>query len=231
MENVAYTHAASTGALPQIYCRESSELIPAHAMIEWLAKKVGDLDVDLDAAAKARSLSLRAIINGVLEEALIYSRWHDNEHFHAVVLPQMRRALPFPLSWMWPRTLRKYKLLQFSIAGTSMEKLEYRVKQAYEALAGQLENGDWIMGTERPTTADAVLFGHLAHAICEPIAKYIPRVLLKYHRRVHVRFLQMLLVEYHLMHPTLLQRLQSCNRAQQWRLCTCHHLRSAKLGL
>ena len=187
VENASYSHSASTGPLPQVRVAGGNELVPAHEALSWVIKKVGDLDASIarDDQAKALSLALRGLIDGVLADALDFMRWSDEEHWNAVVKPAMAASMPFPLNFILPRVQRKRKMLEFAAKGFSVSRFESKVKDAYACLAAQIRGKKWLLGTSQPTTADACLFGHLAHAICEPIAKYIPPELLKYHRNVH----------------------------------------------
>lgn len=118
--------------------------------------------------------ALCSLIECELGNALEWCYWGDEEHYYAVTRKQLCAVLPFPLSQALPYFLRKSALHRLSLQGiASEEQARSTAKAAYKALSGVLGDKLWLLGGDRPTTADVLLFGHLMDALVEPINEQV----------------------------------------------------------
>lgn len=87
-------------------------------------------------------------------------------------------AIPFPLNIFMPYLLRRQTLLRLKLLGMTERNVEQRVRHAYEILSDLLEEnyangGEVFFFGSRPTTVDALVFGHLTAAFTEPIVNIL----------------------------------------------------------
>ena len=139
-------------------------------MLEYLQEKFTNIDGDLGLSQRGQVKVLCSMIRSDLEQALQWCYWGDEEHYYSVTRKQLSGVLPFPLSLVLPYFSRKSALNRLSVQGIDSEdKARQAAKSGYKALSGLLGDKLWLLGGDRPTTADVLLFGHLMDALLEPI--------------------------------------------------------------
>lgn len=180
--NSRYPEYASTGELPQLrhgralaggtrdclaYLKEVSR--PAMCcrcplLTALCLAQLKDLDAHLTDAQAADCRAYCALLLGVLADVESWVLWVDPVHYAAVVWPLLSRTLLAPLRWVIPGTVRRRHTDSLAHTGwADAHGFRAAALAAYDALATRLRasGGPFLFG-DRITTADALLYGHLA---------------------------------------------------------------------
>lgn len=141
--------------------------------LDFLRNSFGiDLDAALQEAERAELQAFTALVDSVLEDALLYTVWMEPAN-EEVAIQRFSEAVPWPLSRVlaW-QELRKIKL-QFSACRSKQldaSAVYGGAKKAYAALAVRLgENTQFF--AERPTSLDAAVFAHIIFLLRAPLKK------------------------------------------------------------
>ncbi|KAF8054985.1 MTX1 [Scenedesmus sp. PABB004] len=154
---------------------EAGDLGAARAIIALLARTgLADLDAWLSPAQRAELLAFTALLQAKLDPATHYTTWLERRGFREFRKAAYGGSLPFPLSFIVPWSQRNdmAKLLGH-IDGY---KAYQGAVEALSALADRLRAspGRFFFG-DRPSSLDALLFGHLAFYRHSPVAAPVLR--------------------------------------------------------
>lgn len=135
-----------------------------------------NLDAGLDASQKAISTAFRRLIENHLIPIMSLERWRDSwpssrDHLFLTSVPMPFRVV---LGWFIQRGVLKSLYGMGTARFTDPELYEILVPEDLEAIATQLGDKQWILGSRTPSTTDAALFGFLATAVYW--AEFSPRV-------------------------------------------------------
>lgn len=123
-----------------------------------------DIDAHLSEAQAADCRAYCALLLGVLADVEAWVMWADPVHYSDVVWPLLSRTVLAPLRWLVPSALRRRHAAALAHAGWgNVHVLRAAAMSAYAALGSRLatSSGPFLFG-DRPTSADALLYGHLA---------------------------------------------------------------------
>ena len=141
--------------------------------------------LDLDAALEtpeqqALSKCYLTLIQAELEPMLLYLRYEDYDAWEQVYRRQYLNATSNPHSHNWVTHLHgrfQASMERLTVRRRLMEMTRImtipravgRAKEAYATLDLQLQRhgGEYLLGTTTPTLVDAVLWSHLAEALCD----------------------------------------------------------------
>jgi hypothetical protein len=126
-----------------------------------------------------------------LGSALVASRWVDAEHFQRITRPQILEAMPFPSNRMWLWRHKERVISDSEVFGiTDLQSASALATSVYACLSQQLGENMWLLGTLQPTSVDALLFGHLAEAMTEPLVNQLRlhSNLIHYYNRVSKQY-------------------------------------------
>ncbi|KFY47046.1 hypothetical protein V494_00221 [Pseudogymnoascus sp. VKM F-4513 (FW-928)] len=206
--NLSYTTRAGTltespkGKLPYVRIEEDdgqSSLLSDSALITKTLIKSGaitDLNANLSPAQAATDLSIRALLEDKLYFLNGHERWISNFYTMRDVgplstIPYIPRIIIGQIVYgKITRTLHGQGTGRYSPAEIAALRLE--TWTAVDALVGDGER--WLLGGERPTEADASLFGFLASSLtasANPETKAIVQGLpglMEYAERVHKEY-------------------------------------------
>ncbi len=136
-------------------------------ILDLLATRNGlDLDRGLDARKRAESHALQRMIEERLYWVMVYSRWVEPTGWN-IVRPLFFASLPWPMRRLVPRMARKTvlrKLDGHGIGRHSREEVFALGARDLAALSDLLGDNPFLFG-DRPTLADATLFGFLVNII------------------------------------------------------------------
>lgn len=143
-----------------------SSLIIAH-----LVRTRGvDLDRDLDARARALSSAFQRLFEDHLYWAIVYSRWLDPAGFAAIrtgffaaMPPVVRNVLPLVV-----RAKIRWDLRAQGLGRHTREEVYALASVDLQAVAALLGDRPWLLA-DRPTTLDAIAYGHLANIAMVPV--------------------------------------------------------------
>eukprot|EP00934_Nitzschia_sp_Nitz4_P006476 Nitzschia sp. Nitz4//scaffold8_size234185//101370//102752//NITZ4_001257-RA/size234185-processed-gene-0.112-mRNA-1//1//CDS//3329559806//6466//frame0 len=164
--------------------------------------------IDLDATVKTeqqRSLSVcfLKLIQLELEPLMMYLRYEDYEAWDQVYRRQYLMAsspesdswtsyLPGRFQALLERSLARWTMVHYSNTMT-IEQAVSKAKETYQALELQLSKHgkDFLLGNDKPSLVDAVLWAHLADALCDVhlvvLLADFPH-LVKYFQRTYKRY-------------------------------------------
>jgi hypothetical protein len=163
-----------------------------------------DLNVNLTAKEKAQDLAIRAM----LEEKLFFynarERWVDNYY---TMRDYSMAKLPFPQRYVFGLLAHRAILRTLHGQGTgrfSSEEVHVFRKQIWESVNAILEESRrrakpkecfWVMGGEKPTEADATVYGFIISAVVAdagPVSKRLVQeecpAAVEYATRIHERY-------------------------------------------
>lgn len=174
------TTSSPTGQIPsldvgndllEITSDPTDEGIAAHSAIKFLQWKFPAKDVDrkLSPSERAESVAFLSLIHSHLLAALEYSTWCESEAYNKYTRPAYARGLPFPLSYLSPRSQQKAVQRRYSKYTSS--QIYDRATLALEALAAKLEpsgGNEYLLGV-KPSSVDAALYACLAYIRGAPL--------------------------------------------------------------
>ncbi|KAL1914220.1 uncharacterized protein VTP21DRAFT_9673 [Calcarisporiella thermophila] len=141
-------------------------------VISHLSKKDLDLNASLSPSDQASSLAYAAFLPHIQD--LTLQLWYaDTTNFVQAIRPAYAKLLSFPLCYISPVALKRNAKSRLSIRGIDIkmeknegyekmeEKMVREARQLYETLETQLGKRQYFFG-EKPTTLDALIYGHLA---------------------------------------------------------------------
>lgn len=193
------TSTSPTGQLPalehgsDISIGSGSDFAAVPAFLE-VARKARDLDSHLSAAQRAELLAFTTLVNDKLNTATTYSTWVEPAGFAAFRQAAYSTSLPFPLNHVVPWIHRREVVAQLGAVDAATVYAD--ATAVLQSVADKLRvlGGPFFFGA-KPTSLDALLFGHLAFYKLSPVAgpvlggavrnqlvlsTYVDRVLQKY---------------------------------------------------
>jgi hypothetical protein len=179
------THASSAAA---VYGNSILAYLQGHRHV--------NLDAHLQPLQLSMALSFRKLIEMELQPILLLLRYEDRDaweqvyrrqHIHASCPhPWQRQGTPWVMQWrgkfqaMMERAVERRRLLEFARRGqrsaaVGIQEAIARARMGYQALEQQLitvgypdkTSQTYLLGTQRPALVDAVLWAHLAEALCD----------------------------------------------------------------
>lgn len=126
-----------------------------------------DLDAQLSPELVALGLAYRRLIENHLSNIVALERWRDS--WPASRDQMFFKPAPGPLriilGWfIQPKVIASLKGTGIA-RYTNKEIYDVMLPEDLQAISTQLGNKEWMLGTEKPTTLDASLFGSLATAL------------------------------------------------------------------
>ena len=212
--NSPYAATESTGPLPylqEIRPSEPAILVGRHdpsvpvkeknCILDYLqTQEHVDLDKGLSASQKALSHVYTALVKTQLDPALLSLRFADRDAWDHVYRQQYVEAscggnhgfLPPFGSRFQAWSIRAVALKQLTPTWSVKESCSI-ARTGYSSLETQLGENLYLLGTAEPTTVDALLWAHLADALCDVhlvliladfpnLIQYFQRVFDKYFR-------------------------------------------------
>ncbi|PSC73709.1 metaxin-1 isoform X2 [Micractinium conductrix] len=159
-------HAAVSGSAPP----PLAEFAAARQLIDYLKRKVVDLDRGLTASQRAEAAAYAALVEAKLQPALVFTTWCEAGPYGAHTRPAYGAGLPFPLSRLAPRAARAAALRHFGGEGAAAA-VYGGAAEALDALGARLAattSGDYFFGGQ-PSSLDALLYGCLAYLRSAPV--------------------------------------------------------------
>ncbi|PSK55204.1 hypothetical protein B9Z65_2593 [Elsinoe australis] len=162
-----------------------------------------DLNANLSATQRAQDLAIRALLEDKLNFYHTYERWHENYY---TMRSHVLAPLPYPMQVIIGMLAYRGNVRTIYGQGTgrlSGEEIAASRAEIWESLNGMLvesrqkrlsnasDKPFWILGGERPTEADAVLFGYISSVlVCKaaPSSRKLVRNLaavVDYAQRIH----------------------------------------------
>ena len=183
--NSPYVATEATGPLPYLrHICEPQVLVGRHhpsctannCILDHLQSQgCVALDKELSPLQKSLSSAYTALIQSQLEPALLSLRYGDRDAWEQVYRQQYVQAskngtngYSSPLgSWFQAWSVRTVALKQLKTAWSVQESMSI-AREAYQSLETQLLEGNgYLLHTKSPTTVDAVVWAHLADALCD----------------------------------------------------------------
>jgi len=185
--NSPYVATESTGPLPFLQDMQPSKpcvMVGRHSftndnkncILDYLQSEgYVSLDASLSPQQQSLSKAYTALVNSQLAPALISLRFGDSNAWEQVYRKQYIQAsnngrngsyLPPLGSWFQAWSVRNVALKQLGKTW-SVEECMAIARDAYASLEAQLEGNDYLLHTQNPTTIDALLWSHLADALCD----------------------------------------------------------------
>ncbi|KAJ3040766.1 Metaxin-3 [Rhizophlyctis rosea] len=155
-----------TGELPLL--KDGVEvLVGTEKIFAHLKKKGADLDDHLNSHQRAESLAFITMIEQRLHDALLYTWWLETENFTKSTRPAFSRVLSWTSRYYVPSQIQNNAQNRLGHYGKVIEndkevsEVYSMARECYRALAAKLGQNDYFFGN-KPSTLDAVAFGHLA---------------------------------------------------------------------
>jgi hypothetical protein len=164
-----------------------------------------DIDAAFSEEQRADAAAYSALILDVLANTETWVRWVDPIQYNEIEWPLVSRMIPAPLRWVLPRALQRQHSARLSEScWDSGGVLRAAALAAYSVLATKLStagrlddsvstaattlwsggSGPFLLSTTRPSSADVLLFGHLAavrHALPgQWVLQHAPALLRQY---------------------------------------------------
>eukprot|EP00842_Homolaphlyctis_polyrhiza_P006129 jgi/Hompol1/6517/HPOL_005005-RA len=136
-------------------------------IIRTLKSKGLDLDEHLSPKQRIESDAFIALIEDKLCDALMYTRWMEAQNYQKATQPTLAKSLSFFGKFTVPTQLKEKafaRLSQYrdvSVEGGPLNEVYIRARDAYQALATKLGDKSYFFG-DKPSTLDAIAYGHLA---------------------------------------------------------------------
>ena len=141
-----------------------------HEVCATLARNGMDADAPLSPAQRAESAAYAALIEERLGVALLHSWWEDETNYEAVVRPALSAALPIPLCYYLPWTMRRRVHSQLARRRCTSPDTAYALGEAaLEALSERLGTSAPFFHGEKPTAVDASAYGYLSAVMRCPL--------------------------------------------------------------
>lgn len=216
-----------TGDLP-VLRHESGSETDVMRILEHLRKLGHNVDQTLMAKQSADTLAFTALLTEKLLPAILYQWWMDGKTYVELTRPWYGKAVGFPFSLYWPmrkQTASKTRLMsQFGTSCISESELESLVlknaKECLNLLSSRLADRNYFFG-DKPTSLDAVVYGHLQPLLRAPLSNSPLHTHLKACRNL-VAYCQRISNEYFPLSPEEQQLLRQ--RAERERQQAAEHL-------
>ncbi|KAJ3176315.1 metaxin 1 [Geranomyces variabilis] len=155
------------GELPMLRDGLLEPVVGTAKIIAHLKKKGHDLDQHLSATQVAECLAYTSLVEEKLYEALLFSWWLEAQNVMKSTRPTIAKSLrgwagmriPTQLQQKAEARLKKYRKVAYK--GKETNEIYVLAREWYAALANKLGNQQYFFG-DRPSSLDAVVFGHLA---------------------------------------------------------------------
>lgn len=190
-------------SLPSLRHGPSTRLTKFEDIMAHLRKQNYSADVQLSAQQISDMKAYSAMLKQKLKPALLFLWWVDGKNYTELTRPWYAKALAFPLNYFLPGQMQRAaihavhsKLDQLDI--DDIQGLESAVfKEAQECLttlSHRLGKEPFFFG-KRPTSLDAIVFGHLAPLLkapfpssalqhhlkaCDNLSAFVGRILQQY---------------------------------------------------
>ena len=176
--------ASPTGALPALELGTElhgggapTDLAAARAVLAALRKARGgalDLDARLQPAQRAEAAAFALMVETRLEPATLWTTWLEARGYDEFRRAAYGASLPFPLSWVVPWSQRRE--VRRRLAGADGARAYADAADALRLLADRLRasKGRFFFG-DRPSSLDALVFGHAAFYLLSPVAAPVLR--------------------------------------------------------
>ncbi len=150
---------------------DGSPLGDSELIIQQICARSGrDPDSHLTQEARKQSLFIRRMVEEHFYYILVYSRWQD-----AAIWPEFSRqvfaSLPFPLRPLIKSRAQKAvmgMLYAQGISRHSPDEIYAKAVTDLECLSVELGARSFMVG-DKPTVADASVYGHLANVLYQPL--------------------------------------------------------------
>ena len=177
-------HRSLGGELPVLEVCSTGQLAEGPHEVCAALKKLGhDADAGLGPSQRAESAAFAALVEERLQVALLYSWWEDEANYNAVVRPALAKALPIPLCYYLPWSMRKRVRSQLARRRCGSADAAYGFGEAaLNALSTRLGgSGRLFFHGDAPTSVDASAFAYLSAILRCPLPNSRLRDALKSH--------------------------------------------------
>ncbi|TPX55054.1 hypothetical protein PhCBS80983_g05647 [Powellomyces hirtus] len=155
------------GELPMLRDSLLEPVVTTSKIIAHLKKKGYDLDQHLSATEAAECLAFTGLVEDKLHDALLFSWWLEAKNVMKSTRPTISKSLrgwagfrvPSQLQKKAEARLKRYRTVTYK--GKETNEIYVLVREWYKALANKLGEQPYFFGS-RPSSLDAVVFGHLA---------------------------------------------------------------------
>jgi hypothetical protein len=201
----------ATGPLPFLRDMKQCVLVGRHhpsslhknCILDYLQSQgYVSLDASLSPSQQALSNAYTALIESQLEPALLSLRFGDTDAWEQVYRNQYIQASKQNDRWYslgsrfqaW--SVRNVALKQLLNKTYSVQESMSIAREAYTSLETQLQgsNNKYLLDTPNPTTVDALLWAHLAEALCDvhlvTLVADFPH-LIKYFQRIYEEYFRL----------------------------------------
>lgn len=133
-------------------------------IIEYLSKKYNvDIDAHLDIKQKASAYLYTKSLDENLYWCLVWSRW-QHEATWQIIKPIFFKGIPFPVSYIVPKILRKKVIKSIYAQGTgrhSEQEIIEIAKKTFTALSDLLADKNYFFG-DKVSTFDATAYAFIS---------------------------------------------------------------------
>lgn len=150
-------------------------------IVDFVAQKGVKLSAHLTEVQLAEMTAHMSVIDLLLRNVEIYIVWRHEDTFSKTTSPRVASVFHWPLTTILPRLKRREMISyldNYEWATKSMDEVLESADRAFRSLSSQLGPSDYLMG-EKPTEADALLFGHLYSIMTTPLPCHDLQNLLK----------------------------------------------------
>lgn len=216
-----------TGDLPVLRSESGSEA-DVMQILEYLRKLGHNIDQTLTSKQSADTLAFTALLTEKLLPAILYQWWMDGKTYVELTRPWYAKAVGFPLSLYWPprkqSSCRARLMAQFGTSCINESEIETLVlknaKECLNLLSARLADRNYFFG-DKPTSLDAVVYGHLQPLLKAPLSSSALHTHLKACRNL-VAYCQQISNDYFPLSPEEQQQLRQ--RAEAERQQAAEHL-------
>ncbi|CAJ0937412.1 unnamed protein product, partial [Mesorhabditis belari] len=132
-------------------------------IVDFVAQKGVKLSAHLTEVQLAEMMAHMSMIDLLLRNIEIYVVWRHDETFSKITSSRVASVFHWPLTVILPR-LKRREMIGYlddqDWATKSMDEVLEAADRAFRSLSSQLGSCEFLMG-DKPTEADALLFGHL----------------------------------------------------------------------
>lgn len=183
----------ATGDLPQL--RHGKALVSWRRSVRYLrqlSNKKYDLDKALTRDQRADACAYCAMLQTTLHDALLFCQFADQKRFDSHTKPLMKATMVAPLRWFLPSRVRAAKMEYLQEVGMDRPiTVRQETLACYRALEAKLGKKPFLFG-DAPSSADALLFGHLEAAQHEVLGEWLAdfRNLRRFHAAVRQQYFE-----------------------------------------